>query len=413
MVTPTHIGTRSRSRGFGLVEILVGVTIGLLALLIVYQVLGLAEGYRRTTTAGGDAQSAGMISSYLLAADLAGSGDTISNSLTASELDQCTPDLDPDPRVAFRNTWRPIPAVIWEGGDDITPDMVAVMTGTNRRLVTPLDLASDYNPGGSISVQSPLAFHGSANGEQTHLFVIAGGGNCEVATVGNWGGPLDAWRRASPAFDDATGYVTITPNPALANSYPQGSWVVNLGPRDRVRKVLYDVDFTCSGCSSNPQAGALRVQDLVSAGAQPNPLTSNIVLFKAQYGVDTDDDTFVDTWVSARNAPWRANDVLAAPLAQLKTIKAVRFALLVRSSQFERLKDAEGKDAVGAGSAKGKGVDLSADLASDLKVTLFNCNGLVPCTGEIKDVVVPNSRNYRYRVFEQVVPLTNQIWNPK
>ena len=47
---------------------MVGVVIGLLALLIIYQALSLSEGYRRTTTAGGDAQSSGMISSFVLAA---------------------------------------------------------------------------------------------------------------------------------------------------------------------------------------------------------------------------------------------------------------------------------------------------------------------------------------------------------
>ena len=49
---------------------MVGVVIGLLALLIVYRGLALSEGWRRTTTAGGDAQSAGMISTFLIAQDL-------------------------------------------------------------------------------------------------------------------------------------------------------------------------------------------------------------------------------------------------------------------------------------------------------------------------------------------------------
>jgi hypothetical protein len=27
-------------------------------------------------------------------------------------------------------------------------------------------------------------------------------------------------------------------------------------------------------------------------------------------------------------------------------------------------------------------------------------------------VTIPNTANYRHRVFEQVIPLRNQIWNP-
>ena len=60
----------------------------------------------------------------------------------------------------------------------------------------------------------------------------------------------------------------------------------------------------------------------------------------------------------------------AAPIAQLRQIKAVRIALVIRSNQFERAKDAEGRDAV-------------TNLTSDFTTTLFACNGLPGCTGEM------------------------------
>jgi hypothetical protein len=91
--------------------------------------------------------------------------------------------------------------------------------------------------------------------------------------------------------------------------------------------------------------------------------------------------------------------VLAAPLAQLRQIKAIRLAVVVRSSQFERATDAEGRAAV-------------SDLTGDYTVTLFDCRGLVPCTGAMTDVTIPDTANYRHRVFEQVIPLRNQVWNP-
>lgn len=382
---------RSHARGFGLVEILVGITIGLIALLIVYQVLSLAESYRRTTTAGGDAQSAGMISSFTLAQDLGNGGHTIADA--GDELTTC-PSTG-----AFATTWRPVPVLITDGGADDVSDSFALLAGINRRLVTPLDITTDYVPGGTITVQSPLGFHGSHDNEATHMFVLVDmvAGNCEVATIANWGGATDALRRRTPGFDPATGIVTITPSPALVNTYPQGqSWLVNLGASDRVRKVNYDV-----------VNGVLRSTDLIAAAATPNPIVSNVVLMKAQYGIDTDNDTFIDTWVSARNAPWTPASVLAAPLPQLRQIKAIRVALVVRSSQFERLKDAEGRDTVGT--EAGSNVDLSGNF----QTTLFNCFGVVPpaCTGEIPAVTIPGTANYRYRVFEQVIPLTNQIWN--
>jgi type IV pilus assembly protein PilW len=368
------IGQR-RHAGFGLVEILVGVTIGLIALLIVYQALSLSEGHRRTTTAGGDAQSSGMISSFVLASDIANGGHTISES--ASQLANC-----PNTGV-FRTTWRPIPVLITDGGADFTSDSFAIFGGMNRRLVSSLDTMIDYVPGGQITVQSPIGYHRSHPGEAAHMFVIsdiaAGVPRCEVATISPW----------PPAFDPATGIVTITPVPVLTNPYPQGSsWLTNLGPGDRVRKVLYDVS-----------GDVVRRSDLMAAVPVPNPIVSNIVLMKAQYGIDTDANTFVDAWVNARNAPWRPADVLGAPLNQLRMIKAIRLAIVVRSSQFERPVDAEGRA-------------TAASLASDFTTTLFPCNGLPGCTGEMLNVTIPGTANYRYRVYEQIIPLTNQIWNP-
>jgi type IV pilus assembly protein PilW len=164
--------------------------------------------------------------------------------------------------------------------------------------------------------------------------------------------------------------------------------VVNLGPANQVRKVRYDV-----------LAGVIRSRDLINGAAVANPIVSNIVLLKAQYGLDTDGNQFIDTWVNARNAPWREADVLAAPIAQLRQIKAIRLAVVVRSSQFERATDAEGRAAV-------------TDLTSDFSLTLFDCRGLLPCTGQMAGVTIPGTANYRHRVFEQVIPLRNQVWNP-
>ncbi len=206
-------------------------------------------------------------------------------------------------------------------------DSFGIFSGINRRLVSSLDTMADYVPGGQVTVQSPLGFHRSHPAESAHLFVIsdtnAGVPRCEVAQVSPWPAPLDP----------ATGITTITPAPAFTNPYPQGScWLINLGPNDRVRKVLYDVS-----------GNVVRRSDLMVPGVPvPNPIVSNVVLMKAQYGLDNDADGFIDTWTSARNAPWSMASVLALPrtappgVASLNKIKAIRLAIVVRSSQFER-----------------------------------------------------------------------------
>jgi type IV pilus assembly protein PilW len=372
--------------GFGLVEIMVGIVIGLLALLIIYRGLALSEGYRRTTTAGGDAQSAGMISTFILAQDISNAGNTIAD--TAPDLMNCPVGAD------FTSSWRPIPVLITDGGADDVSDQISIFHGASRRLVTQVDTrVTPAAPATPLQVQSPLAW------AVDHMFVITQqvGPICEVARVTNVAGP------------DAAGVVTLShgPVPGIAVSgitqiFPQPSWMVNLGPANLVRKVTYAV------------AGDTVTVDNLLDAAPPTPITSSVVLLKAQYGIDTSNpmDGTIDVWTSARNAPWRPADVLAAPLLDLppgalnglRRIKAVRIAMVVRSSQFERAKDAEGLDACA--------VPPCAANEGFTNRTLFPCNGLPGCTGEMPAVTIAGTQNYRYRIFEQVIPLRNQIWNP-
>ena len=61
---------RRRERGMSLVEILVGVLIGLIGIVVIFQVLSVSENRKRTTVQGSDAQSAGAIALYTLQRDV-------------------------------------------------------------------------------------------------------------------------------------------------------------------------------------------------------------------------------------------------------------------------------------------------------------------------------------------------------
>ena len=64
-------------RGFSLIEIMVGVVIGLIAVLVIYQIFAAAEGIKRNTTSVGDAQQNGLLSSFMLGIELANAGAII------------------------------------------------------------------------------------------------------------------------------------------------------------------------------------------------------------------------------------------------------------------------------------------------------------------------------------------------
>ncbi|HQT27133.1 MAG TPA: prepilin-type N-terminal cleavage/methylation domain-containing protein, partial [Burkholderiales bacterium] len=61
---------RKGQKGFSIVEILVGLVIGMLALLAIFQTLALFENQRRTTSSGANMQQNGLSALYTLEQDI-------------------------------------------------------------------------------------------------------------------------------------------------------------------------------------------------------------------------------------------------------------------------------------------------------------------------------------------------------
>jgi type IV pilus assembly protein PilW len=215
--------------------------------------------------------------------------------------------------------------------------------------------------GSAYQVQSPTGF---AKGDM--IVAIDQAGACERTKVTKVSAP------------DANGVVTIT-HTGAAQDFNASSLLFNMGPWDRVQRVRYDV-----------AAGVLRSLDLVDPNAQPNPLASNIVNLKVQYGVDTNDDGLLDGWVSAADAPWRPDDLLKATSKVINQVKAIRIGLIVRSAQFDR------------------------EITKDYDWVLFDCESHDnTCPGRLTGTIAadPKGGGYRYRIYETVVPLRNELWN--
>src|SRR6266498_4564248 len=68
--------------GFGLIEIMVGLVIGLIAVLVIYQVFTVSEGFKRNTTAAGEAQMNGLFSTFVLGMELGNGGAAMAVSRT-------------------------------------------------------------------------------------------------------------------------------------------------------------------------------------------------------------------------------------------------------------------------------------------------------------------------------------------
>ncbi|MFO1308192.1 MAG: PilW family protein [Burkholderiales bacterium] len=343
--------TRIRQAGISLIELMVGVVIGMLAVLVIYQTFAVAEGVKRQTISAGDAQQTGMLATYLLGVEFANAGNGISTNI--GDLVSCPDTKD------IKTTMRPVAVVITKGADDDTPDSFVVNYGTPKSLVTPaLFVASAAAGDTEYKVQSPTGFQ---KGDMA--IAVSGTGSCERVTIKDVTAP------------DGNGVITATLESASVNGYPPSARLINIGPATSAQRVQYDV-----------VNGVLRSTDLVVDGATAAPIASSIVNLKLQYGVDADDNGTVDTWTAAEG-DYAPDKVLAADAIAIRRIKAVRVGVVVRSDEYDR-------------------------DAPTFDWTLFQCTDeekkIYTCPDALKGTL---PANYRYRVYETIVPLRNAMWN--
>jgi type IV pilus assembly protein PilW len=356
MSAPTPFLRRTRHHGFSLIEVMIGVVIGLIAVLVIYQVFAAAEGIKRNTTSAGDAQQNGLLSSFMLTVELMNASNGVASAMLALDSCPATGSMD--------TSFRPIPILITDGGGPTAPDQFVVNYSISNSTVTPLPLKQPA-AGLDYVIHSPF---GVAVGDL--IVGISGSGVCHPSKV-TAVVPMDGLGPLDPA---ASGQVKVSHTGAAEAFGPDGAFVLNLGSALNPQRIRYDVD---------PATGVLRSTALWDANGAavaqaPNPLASNIVNMKLQYGVDNDNNGLLDTWVNA-TGPWSAANMLAAPIGTLSKIKAVRLAILVRGEQWDK--------------AQG-----------DYNWSFFD--------GTVSGTILAAGGNYRYRVYETVVPVRNSIWNP-
>ena len=381
--------SRAVQRGFGLIEIMVGVVIGLIAVLVIYQVYAVAEGFKRNTTAAGEAQQNGLFSAFVLGMEIGNGGAGIATA--AQDLASC-----PDPGGAmpqrFAQSFRPIPVLITDGGASATSDSFVVNYSMATTLANSALFTGNAAPGATFPVQSPGGFH---------IDDLVVGISAPTAP----GSPCASSRVTAVSVPDANGIVTITQTPL----FPAGgidffgsSVLLNMGPCNRAQKIQYSVnngvlystpllDTSGANCGNlaNPLVG--------------NPLASNILVMKVEYGIDSDLDPkrLLDTWVQASAAPWDPATLLPAPVTTINQIKAVRIGIIVQSDQFD-------KNLAGFTGGDYTNGDYNWVLFDCADLVKANCPGRL--TGSVPATVSP-AGNWRFRKYETVIPLRNEIWN--
>lgn len=366
MGTLTH-PTRQQA-GFTLVELMVGITLALITTVIVAQVMWAAEGSRRTTTQGSDAQVNGALALYTMQRDLqmAGYGVVNNPDLLGCEV---RGQYDANPTRSFTLA----PVIITSGGAANASDSVTVLRSGSTRAALPVVTTGNHSSTShSFEVQSTV---GIANGDMLIAMPAA-----PSATN---------WCTLFQVRTDSTNALTGTTIPHISAS---ASW----NPSTSIMPSSYAAGTTLSNVSRlvsrRYEVSAdsdLQSVDLITATDVPATATvaSQIVLMKAYYGKDTNEDGVVDSYdqtTPTDNAGWRQ-------------VRTVRMAVVARSAQRE-------KDEVTTS-------DPLWDVGQTVTVTGTDDCGESQClTLQVSAANDTEWRHYRYKVFDTVIPLRNMLW---
>jgi len=360
----------SRQAGFTLVEILVGLVIGMLATVVVMQVFSVFETQKRTTTGNADAMTNGNIALFNISREIAQAGYAILPTTAPAVLSpySCTAvavsgveDLSPSAHTYFS------PVAISDVG---ASDTITVRYGDSSRGGVPSVITGTGL--GNISIANSLAC------AVNDTSLVINGTSCAISKV--------------------TAIV-----PAAASQIPA---TITL---DNFKYVASGASLACLGnfhqVTYSVSKGNLVRSDL-AVSATPDNVVEGIVNIQAQYGVSSGvsatgfsslnnpDFNRIVSWVDATGATWGANNIT---LNNRNRIKAVRLAIVARTDKKE-LKDAAGCTTTQA---------CNAATNTGLCAWPNSASSTAPAIDLSAD---PDWQCYHYRVFNVVVPLRNVMW---
>ena len=347
---------RKQQLGLSLVELMVGLVIGLVTTLVIMQIFSTFEGQKRSTMGSADAQTNGSIALFTIQRDLqmAGFGLPVFNKQNPPLKCNPTVTVDHDGNAATPAIDM-FPISITDGGGGLS-DVIQVRyseDGPNSKAG--VAIAVDSLLGSNAIVENNLGCNGTdhvdSNTGVGDVVMISSGATCNMTRVNN----TDAYLAANPQ------HIPLASTAGVVN----GASISCMGAWNQ---------FTYTVVNN-------QLQRNVASQVNAMPLVSDIVNIQAQYGIaDTASSNKVTSWVSA-TSPWDAPTV-----DQRNRIRAMRVAVVARNGQLEKTN-----------------VTAAAPLAwPDL-------NGSPAPTIDLS--ADADWQRYRYRVYETIIPLRNMIWS--
>jgi type IV pilus assembly protein PilW len=343
----------STSRGFSLIELMVAMVVGLIATLVITNVLVTYESQKRTTVGVGDAQTNGAVALYQIQRDAqnAGYGLPVYGSLVAF-------NCPVDTKIVIDTTTGAtidISAIeVTDGGTG--SDTLRIHYGTTGSGGAPTDMILGTT-GSVATVNNNI---GCAKGDVA--FLMSGSTaspTCQMSKV-----------------TSVTAFGTTPQTIALDKStlVGVGNQISCLGTWTEVKYAINNMQ--------------LERNDV--------PIVSGIVNLQVQYGVSSagNDNTIIQ-YVN----PTGSWDPLTISLANRNRIKAIRLVMVAQSPEKSNT------DITAACASNANGI-----CASDMSITV-NSNTITSAAPTLNLNGITDWKRYRYRIYDTIIPLRNVIYS--
>ncbi len=346
---------RTRQSGFTLVELMVGLTIGMLVAVIILQVLSVFEAQKRTTTGTADAQTNGSIALFKIGRELQLAGYPLMPG--SSPALKCTTTSYGATGITSLS-----PLSIVDGGGGFS-DMVTLRYGNAAMGGIPVAITA--MAGSAATMDNNF---GCNLGDIT---LVTNGTTCAVSTAAG----LVAGSGVTPSS------ITLADSTAAV----AGANLACLGTQ------WHEVSYRVNGDNLERQDNV----NGVTANWEPN--VAGIVSIQAQYGISaagllpaSANYNQIVQWVDATGA-W----VNPAVPVDRNRIKAIRIAVVARNAKME--------------AANVTAACSSTTSAAPTGLCAWAGSAASPAPA-IDLTADTNWQRYRYRVFENIIPLRNVIW---
>lgn len=346
---PLHRPRRSSAAGFGLVELMVGLVIGMIAVIVMMQVFSVSEGWKRTSTGSADAQNNGAIALYGMQRELRQGGHGA-------------------------NAWHLIGC------------NVQLRAGVTIDAMSPATINHPGIPAGDANSDTLLVMHSNTNGSpegdkietQTSQKMYA------VSTPASFAKDdfVIAALQTRPAPCDL---VMEQVTDVAAPNVTVGTGVLGMGGG-----ILFNLGRAPSVLAYAVRGGNLTVCDYRTNDCSIDgdkdkpavwvPIASGVVALRAQYGRDTTaptHDATVDYF----------DQTTPASACEWTRVSALRLALVARNMQYDKEAVTAAAPTWSSSVAAARNAALPIDLGA-----------------------VADWQHYRYRVFETTIPLRNMAW---